>query len=521
MRDRKVWQSGGAQVPIDNSTTASRVLSAGAWTVGSRLIAKVIDLGMLLCLARFLGPAEFGLVATAMAAVFVVEALFELPVAAALIRVQTVTPDMLHTAFTLSLLRGLMIALLLCIISVPLAAFNEEPRLVGLLIVLSFAPALRGLVSPRLVEYTRAFNFRPDTAMELSGKTVAFIVSISIAVTTRSYWAIAAATVCAPLVSTTMSYLIAPLRPKLSLVRWKDFSNLIGWNFVSQLCGALNWQVDRLLLPRFTTNAAFGQYAMGKQLSELPLQALIAPLNRPTMAALAAAGTSRSSRYLQLSQAVALLLVPVLGISMLWPEGLVRIGLGAGWASASDWLRCISAVAVLGIPAMLLGPLAMTLDKTRWLAVRTVIELLIRAPLVLFGVIYFGIIGAIGASAIATAAGTLVAIVVVKNLLGTGIFKQLLTLGRPAMAMLPAALVLWLGKSDIADSESLVQVLGHVVPVMVLCLIVYVLAAALLWRLSGRPPGLEQQLLTKFGKKIRKDKSPSDTQLDERQTNSA
>ena len=504
----------------DGATTASRALSAGAWTVGSRLIAKVIDLGMLLCLARFLGPAEFGLVATAMAAVFVIEALFELPVAAALIRVPTVTPDMLHTAFTLSLLRGFVIASLLLIISIPLALFNDEPWLVGLLAVLSLAPALRGLVSPRLVEYTRAFNFKPDTAMELSGKTVAFTVSIFIAVTTRSYWAIAAATVCAPLVSTLMSYAIAPLRPKLTLARWKDFSNLIGWNFISQLCGALNWQIDRLLLPRFTTNAAFGQYAMGKQLSEIPLQALIAPLSRPAMAALAAAGENRSSRYLQLCQAVALLLVPVLGIPLLWPEGLVRIGLGAAWSLAAEWLRLISAVAILGIPAMLLGPLTMTLDRTRWLAVRTVTELIIRAPLVLIGAIQFGIPGAIGASAIATASGTLIALLVVRNLLGASISQQLLTLWRPLIAMLPAGAVLWLGKVQIADSDSLVQVLGHVVPVMVLCLSVYILAAVLLWRITGRPPGLEQQLLNKFGKKFPNKSASKNEFVEERQKSS-
>ena len=502
----------------DAPSTASRALSAGAWTVGSRLVAKVIDLGMLLCLARFLGPAEFGLVATAMAAVFVIEALFELPVAAALIRVPTVTPDMLHTAFTLSLLRGVIIALLLVVISVPLAAFNDEPRLIGLLAVLSLAPALRGLVSPRIVEFTRAFNFRPDTAMELSGKTIAFAVSIIIAVTTRSYWAIAAATVCAPLVSTSLSYFIAPLRPRLSLARWKDFSNLIGWNFISQLCGALNWQIDRLVLPRFTTHAAFGQYAMGKQLSEIPIQALIAPLHRPTMAALAAAVDNRSSRYLQLSQAVALLLIPVLGISLLWPEGLVRIGLGAAWSSAADWLRLISAVAILGVPAMLLAPLAMTLDRTRWLAIRTVSELTIRAPLVLLGAMYFGIPGAIGASAIATFSGTLIALNLVRNLLGTGIVPQLMTLWRPVMAMLPTAAVLWLGRSTISDGESLIEVLGHVVPVIVLSLIVYVLAAALMWRLSGRPPGLEQQLLTKFGKKFPGKRFQRAGSVDDRQT---
>lgn len=127
---------------------ASKAVGAGAWTVGTRLIAKLIDLAMLLCLARFLGPAEFGLVATAMAVVFIVEALFELPMAAALIRLPELTPAMLHTAFTLSLLRGIVIALLLLTLAWPLAAFNGEPKLTSLLAVLALAPALRGLVSP-------------------------------------------------------------------------------------------------------------------------------------------------------------------------------------------------------------------------------------------------------------------------------------------------------------------------------------------------------------------------------------
>lgn len=483
-------------------TTASRALTAGAWTVGSRLVAKVVDLGMLLCLARFLGPAEFGLVATAMAVVFVVEALFELPVAAALIRMPEVTTDMLHTAFTLSLLRGLLIAALLVALSFPLAAFNEEPRLVGLLAVLALAPAFRGLVSPRLVEFSRAFNFRPDTAMELSGKTVAFTVSILIAVNTRSYWAIAAATVCAPLVGTTLSYVMAPLRPRLTLSKWKEFSNLIGWNFVSQLCGALNWQIDRLLLPRFTTSAEFGQYAMGKQLSEIPIQALIAPLHRPTMAALASAGSNQGNRFLKLSSAVALLIVPVLGISLLWPEALVRIGLGPAWSPAAEWLRMISAVAILGIPAMLLPPLAMTLNRTRWLAVKTIAELAVRAPLVFVGVVYFGIVGAIWASAMATAAGMVIALLVVRNLLGIGIVEQLATMRRPVLAMLPAGAVLLLMKSSITVSENLIQVLIHVVPSIALCLGIYAAMTALLWRLDGRPPGLEQELVRRFASRF-------------------
>ncbi|MBC7603516.1 MAG: oligosaccharide flippase family protein [Ramlibacter sp.] len=474
---------------------ARRAVGAGAWTVGTRLTAKLIDLAMLLCLARFLGPDEFGLVAMAMAAVFIVEALFELPMAAALIRVPELTPALLNTAFTLSLLRGLVIALLLVALSWPLAAFNDEPRLTGLLAMLALAPALRGLVNPRIIEYARALNFRPDTVMELSGKAVAFTVSVTIAITTHSYWAIAAATVCGPLVSTFLSYCIAPLRPRLTLTHWAHFSSLVGWNFLSQLCAALNWQIDRLLLPRLTTDTVFGQYAMSKQISEIPVQALIAPLARPTMAALAGAGDNRSSRYLQLSHAVALVMIPVMGVPLLWPEPLVRVILGAAWLPAADALRWLSAVALIGLPAMLMGPLAMTLDRARSVAMRTLIELLVRLPLVWLGAVHFGIPGAIAGSAIATAAGTLAALFIVRRLIGVGLARQLMTLWRPLAAMLPAGAVLWFAKPTVMTAAGLPELLIRAVPFGALYVLVYALGVVLAWQLAGRPAGLEQHVI--------------------------
>lgn len=479
----------------DQSSVASRAMGAGAWTVGTRLATKLIDLAMLLCLARFLGPAEFGLVAMAMAAVFVVEALFELPMAAALIRVPTLTSDMLHTAFTLSLLRGIAIALLLLAVAWPLAAFNDEPRLKALLAVLALAPALRGLVSPRMVEFARAFNFRPDAVMELSGKATAFIASVVIAIATRSYWAIAAATVCGPLVSTLLSYYIAPLRPRLTFSQWWHFSSLIGWNFLSQLGSALNWQIDRLILPRLSTDTMFGQYAMGKQLSEIPIQALIQPLGRPTMAALATAGENRSSRYLQLSHGIALVIIPAMGVPVLLPEVLVRGVLGPAWLLAADWLRWLSALALLGLPAVFMGSLAITMDRARWVSVRTFIELLVRLPLVWLGAVHYGIPGAIAGSAVATATGTVTALFIVRRLIHVGIAKQLAGLWRPLVAMLPAGAILWLVKPTLAAIAGTTQMLALAALFGVLYLLVYTFSVWLAWWMSGRPAGLEKHLV--------------------------
>lgn len=488
--------------PEDTPSMASRAVGAGAWTVGSRLGAKLIDLAMLLCLARFLGPAEFGLVAMAMAAVFIVEALFDLPMAAALIRVPKLTAGMLNTAFTLSLLRGVLVALLLLALAWPLAAFNNEPRLAGLMAVLALAPAVRGLVNPRMVEYARAFDFRPDTAMELSGKAVAFIVSVGIAASTRSYWAIAAATVCAPLVATGLSYVIAPLRPRLTLLHWPRFSNLVGWSFVSQLCSALNWQVDRLILPRLSTATRFGQYAMGKQLAEIPVQVLIQPLVRPVMPALATASGARSARYLQLSHAIALVIVPVLGLAVLWPQVLVRVALGPAWEPAAQWLRWVSVIALLSLPGLLLGPLAMTLDRTRSLAMRTLLELLVRLPLVWLGATHFGIGGAVAGSAVATAFGTLVSLFIVRRLIGVSVASQVLALARPLLALLPAAALLWFTQDALMAATGVAALLLHAVPLGIAYGLAYAGCALLAWQLAARPPGLEQHLFNALHRRL-------------------
>lgn len=481
-----------------------RPLGAGVWAIGSRLIAKMIDLAMLLCLARFLGPSEFGLVAVAMAAVFVVEALFELPTAAALIRLPILTPALLNTAFTLGLIRGLLVSFLLLLASVPLASFNNDSRLIGLIAVLSLAPALRGLVSPRLVEYTRRLDFRPDAVLELSGKLLAFVAAISVAVFTRSYWAIAAATVCAPMVSTFLSYVIAPLRPRLTLKHWSDFSNLIGWNFVAQLCSALNWQIDRIILPMFNSIGAFGQYAMAKQVSEIPIQALVAPLSRPTMAALASAGNCQGDRYLHISQAVSMMLVPVLGIPILWPEALIKIGLGPAWTTAAEWLRWISAAAVVSIPAMLLGPLAMTLNRTRWLATRTAIELIVRAPLVWVGAVYYGIPGAIAGGAVANFSGSIIGIYAVRSLVGVSYLSQLMALCRPLLALMPAAGILWFARINIPHDTNFLHFLILTSVCIFLYSVVYLLAILLIWFSVGRPAGAEKFLIDRVSRMLSK-----------------
>ncbi|MGI4777617.1 MAG: oligosaccharide flippase family protein [Janthinobacterium lividum] len=473
------------------SSLASRAMGAGAWTVGTRLISKLIDLAMLLCLARYLGPGEFGVVAAAMAVVLIVEALFEMPIGSALIRMPTIDAEMLHTAFSISCARGIIIAALLVLLAWPLAAFSGEPRLRLLLPVLALAPVARGMVSPRMVEYARAFNFKPDAILELSGKSLAFIAAVGIAAITNSYWAIAAATICGPLVATTVSYLIAPLAPKITFSQWKLFSNLIGWNFLSQLCMALNWQVDRLLLPRLTTITAFGQYAMARQMAELPIQALIQPLVRPAMTALSSAKENLASRYLQLSHGVVLIMIPVLGVLVFWPEVVIRVALGSPWLHAAVWLKWLGAISMLDLSALLMAPLAITLDQTRWLAIRTFFELMLRLPLIWIGVVISGIAGSIIGSAVATAIVAIAGLLIIRRMTNITLRSQLVNMMTPFIALVPAGAMLYYTQPTVMHAASLLNVIGLAIIFGFLYALLYIFILFSTWWFRGAPAGLE------------------------------
>jgi PST family polysaccharide transporter len=133
----------------------SRAAKGAMMLVVSRLVSRLFDFGALLVLARLLTPQDFGLVAIAMSLMQVVEAVFELPVAQVVVRAHNPEPAMLDTAFTLSLLRGLVLAVVLGALSWPAAVFRQ-PALVPLICVLSLSPFMRGMMSPGLAYYPRA-----------------------------------------------------------------------------------------------------------------------------------------------------------------------------------------------------------------------------------------------------------------------------------------------------------------------------------------------------------------------------
>ena len=475
-----------------------RTATGSVLLIGVRLIARVIDLITMLVLSRLLLPKDFGLVAIAAGVVAILEAALELPVNQALVRLPHITVPQLDTAFTLSLMRGAVLASILLLGAVPIARAYHDPRLTELICFLSVAPVMRSLISPRLAEYQKNMVFWRDVAIELGGKFVGFAFATGLAIATGSYWSIAAGTVAFTTAMTIASYFLAPYRPRLSLSELPIFSGFIGWLSAGQVVNALNWQFERLLLGKLRSATQLGLFATASDITMIPFLALFGPIGRPLLAAFAHLGEDQgrlARSYQNASRAVVAAGLPLVVGQSLVAQPAVRLILGERWAGAAPllhWLSLSLIPALFTVPAY---PLIMAFGKTKLFLQRNALEFCVKLPIAVVGVWKFGFAGLIVARLVSEVAVDIFSMFAVRRLIGLSIATQL---GAPwrsvasALVMVPPVL---LCMGQFSATGGVAETALRLFCSAAIGAATYGAASWALWRITGQPSGPEAMVL--------------------------
>lgn len=476
-----------------------RTALGGMLLIASRLATRLVDLGTMLVLTRFLSPGDFGLVAIAASIVAIFEAALELPVYQVLVRVPDLQRSHYDTAFTLGLLRGLALTGMIGVLVIPVSRAYGDPRLAVLMCVLSLAPAMRSLTSPKLAFYQKALSFWRDIFIEVGGKLVAFLCAIGIAVTTRSYWAIPAGTVMFPFAMATISYVVAPYRPRLSLAEFPIFLRFITWSSASQIIGALNWQCERLLLGKFKSATQLGLFTTASDVANIPFLAIFVPITRPLLAAFSHQSGDRvrqARSYQKAATVIVMVGLPlVVGVSLA-AEPLVRLMLGERWQGAVPLLRWLSLSLIPAVFAVPAGSLIVAFDEMKVFVKRSALEFCVKLPIAVIGVVEFGFAGVIAARLVSETVVNAYSMLAVKRLVGLSVAEQVIGPWRSmASTALMTAAVLLVEHQHGFPATSLeaatdLAVIGSVGA------IVYAASSWLLWRVAGQPDGAEQMAVS-------------------------
>lgn len=482
-----------AEAPV-----GARAAASAGLLVASRLITRCIDLITLSLLGRLLTPADFGIVAIAMSVIFIVEAVMEIPIGVALVRVRNPTERHYDTAFTVGLLRSCILMAVVIALSWPIAELYRDERLIWLISALGTAPAVRSLGSPRITEFTRRMDYRPIVALEAMGKLTSLVVSVVVAWCTGSYWAIAVGTIATPLTIAVASHIAFRYRPRLSLAEWSAFSAFVRWSTINQLVGAMNWQIDQLMLGRMVSRQDLGRFSMASNLASLPTQVIIVQLLNPLTVAFSLIHDN-PARLKDAYRASAAMIVcvglPVLIGLGLVADPLIRLVLGEKWTVISP---IVSFMALSIIPSLFvspLSPLLMALNRTQALFPIALSELLFKMPILLVAIWLFGMEGAVGMRMLTALFVAAVSMRAAQQTIGWAAWKQVAEHWRSIVAGALMAAAVYPLTCDLEHEPQIVLMAAKLVGAVLLAGAVYAVAILALWFVAGRPAGAEAKIL--------------------------
>jgi lipopolysaccharide exporter len=478
----------------------ARTARGAFWVVAWRMMTRLLGLGSTLVLVRLLAPEDFGLIALAASFAVALESCLAIGVEDQIVRAKAPSRAMYDTGFTLNLLRGLLVGIIVALLAAPAARFFADARLEPVLLALAVSAVLSGLANIGVADFRRNLRFEKEFALNLYPRLAGVVVTLAMAFLVRSHWALVAGIFVNRLGIVAMGYAMHPFRPRLTLSAWRDLAGVSAWSWALSFCAMLKDRSESLVIGRLLGPTSVGHYAVGVEVATLPSTELVEPICRACMPGFAASRRTDEAggheNYLRIMALLALLTLPA-GIGVSAVAGPV-VALGFGQA----WLEAVPVVMVLGLASTLVlfgnvsGAMLNAHQRLGTLLGITLAAGALRIGLLVLLIPIYGLAGAalaVGASMLAEHA---VLVARALALLRMNPLRLLARLWRPAAASAAMAALLWQsGLGWEAPPAGAGPAIGLLLAGMGLGAASYAVVLFALWAVSGRPNGAEADLL--------------------------
>jgi O-antigen/teichoic acid export membrane protein len=249
-----------------------RLLRSGAWVSISNTGVSLLQTARSIVLARLLAPDVFGLMGLCFVVVRGLELFTETGIGPALIQRQQRIEEAKHTAFTIQVGRGFLLAALASL-AAPLAAqYYGEPQLRNVVIVLSLGFMIVGFSNINVVALHKRLDFRLIASRELLVGVMSTALIIGLAIWLRSVWALAVGHVLTQALRVLISYQLVPERPVLGFDRQIAWELFRYGRFITGLTIVLfvTTEIDKLVVGKVLGLEGLGYYTLAFTLANLP-----------------------------------------------------------------------------------------------------------------------------------------------------------------------------------------------------------------------------------------------------------
>jgi O-antigen/teichoic acid export membrane protein len=254
----------------ESDTFKTKVKRGTVWTLGLTVWTRGIGIITSVVVTRLLNPDDFGLMAIATAIVAIMTGVTATGFNTAIIQKQNRPELLLDSAWTMELIKGLVLFGLIYFTAPLVSNYYSDPALTLMLRVLGLTFFLKGIENIGVIWFRKNLDIRKEFVLNAVPDMFYFIVVIALAFYLRSVWALVLATVLSVAIKTVFSYIIHDYRPriKVNLSHFQDLFSFGKWILGGSIVVMARTHGVSLFIAKYFNVGILGVYNRGTVFSQ-------------------------------------------------------------------------------------------------------------------------------------------------------------------------------------------------------------------------------------------------------------
>lgn len=319
------------------------------WSAVDNFVQFGVTFVVSIVLARLLSPDDYGLIGIVTIFTAVCATIINGGFSNALIRKKDAAEDDYNTAFIVNMGLSILLYTIIFLCSPFIAAFFRREELVALTRVASLGMIIGALALVQQTRLTKRIDFKTQTKITIVASLSSGVIGIGMALMDYGVWALVAQTLSYQAFRTVFLWYYNKWIPRLRFSS-ESFHELFGFGWKMMVSGVLDsiWkELYQVVVGKFYSPAALGQYTRAKQFSQLFSSNLTSVVQRVTFPVLSNIQDDKT-RMISGYRRIIKTTMFVTAISMFFlgaiAEPLLYCLIGSKWHEAATYLPliCIS-----------------------------------------------------------------------------------------------------------------------------------------------------------------------------------
>ncbi len=381
----------------ENSQIARKAGRGIMWNFLTYGLGKLVVLITTAILARLLTKGDFGLVAVAVVAINYLSVVKDLGLGVALIQKRDNVNEAANTVFTINLILGVFLSIVVFPIAPLVASYFNDPMVTPVLRWLGLSFVINAFGAVHVVLLMRELDYRRKFIPDMGNTLVKGAVSIGLAYAGFGVWSLVWGQIAGALASVVLVWIVLQWRPRLALER-KITSGLMKFGAsvtIGDILGVVIDNIDYIIVGRLFGLAQLSVYTLAYRLPEMLLIGnlwVMSGVIFPAFSSIQEKPEEMRRGVLTAVRLIQLIAVPIsLGL-LIAADPIVRVLFGEQWLEAIPVLRVLAIYAWVYSLGYHIGDVYKAIGRPDILLKLTILTFIVIIPSLFIGS-YFGLIG--------------------------------------------------------------------------------------------------------------------------------